>query len=402
MIGGFGGRGTSVVLWLTLTSAPLTAQEVIQLAGEDRALSASLEDVYRIGGVGADDWAAFGMVAEVGFDELGRLYVFDVTDGVALRIVVITPDGDFMRSVGRQGEGPGEFNTPLAFTVLRDGTIVVYDAGRLAFLLFAAGGAYERQVAWESDVGLINVPGIRGAFADDIVIPTGPVKTTVLHDINRRMVIETSPVERMILTGDHAVREQIAEHRLGGESSPQNPLVFSPTLLVSPLHDGGAAFVDSTIYEINLAGATGGVTRTITRPLRPGAVTEDLKNAYRESRMDLLMAELGGGDLFPDDEAEEMFAQVLANLEFHDEVPVVRALKTDWAGRIWVERTGTVIVPEGLGGGPVDVLSSAGDYVGTYAAGTLPMPSAFGPDGLVAFVETDETGIQTVVVRRLN
>ncbi|MDE2678288.1 MAG: hypothetical protein OXI76_10310 [Gemmatimonadota bacterium] len=59
----------------------------------------------------------------------------------------------------------------------------------------------------------------------------------------------------MILTGDHAVREQIAEHRLGGESSPQNPLVFSPTLLVSPLHDGGAAFVDSTIYE--LAGLDG-------------------------------------------------------------------------------------------------------------------------------------------------
>ena len=29
------------------------------------------------------------------------------------------------------------------------------------------------------------------------------------------------------------------------------------------------------------------------------------------------------------------------------------------------------------------------------------MPSAFGPDGLVAFVERDELDVQTVVVKRL-
>ena len=30
------------------------------------------------------------------------------------------------------------------------------------------------------------------------------------------------------------------------------------------------------------------------------------------------------------------------------------------------------------------------------------MPAAFGPNGLLAFIETDELGLQTVVVARLD
>ena len=51
--------------------------------------------------------------------------------------------------------------------------------------------------------------------------------------------------------------------------------------------------------------------------------------------------------------------------------------------------------------GPIDVLTIDGGYVGTYPAGALQMPAAFGPDGLVAFIETDELDVETVVVRRL-
>ena len=51
--------------------------------------------------------------------------------------------------------------------------------------------------------------------------------------------------------------------------------------------------------------------------------------------------------------------------------------------------------------GPIDVLSTDGEYVGTYAAGAMTMPDAFGPDGLAAFVELGEFDVSRVVVRRL-
>ena len=85
------------------------------------------------------------------------------------------------------------------------------------------------------------------------------------------------------------------------------------------------------------------------------------------------------------------------SMEFHPVVPVVRRLRTSWEGRIWVQRRGQ----EPVSDGPIDVLTPDGRYLGTFSANEMSMPGAFGPDGLAAFVEVDELGVQTVVVRRL-
>ena len=53
------------------------------------------------------------------------------------------------------------------------------------------------------------------------------------------------------------------------------------------------------------------------------------------------------------------------------------------------------------GGGPIDVLTTDGEYLGTFPAGTTDMPDAFGPDGLVVFIELDDLDVARVVVRRL-
>ena len=51
--------------------------------------------------------------------------------------------------------------------------------------------------------------------------------------------------------------------------------------------------------------------------------------------------------------------------------------------------------------GPIDVLTPDGGYMGTYPAGAVALPDAFGPDGLAAFIEKDEMDVETVVVKRL-
>ena len=71
---------------------------------------------------------------------------------------------------------------------------------------------------------------------------------------------------------------------------------------------------------------------------------------------------------------------------------------TGWHGEIWVQRHGREPHDDN---GPIDVLTMDGRYVGTYSAGAVEMPAAFGPDGLVAFIETDELGVDAVVVKRL-
>ena len=87
----------------------------------------------------------------------------------------------------------------------------------------------------------------------------------------------------------------------------------------------------------------------------------------------------------------------IENLQFFSEIPVIRDLRTSWNGMIWVRRRGEAPDSDG----PVDVLGMDGRYVGSYRLGTTEIPDAFGPDGLVAFIEEDELEVKTVVVKRV-
>ena len=84
-------------------------------------------------------------------------------------------------------------------------------------------------------------------------------------------------------------------------------------------------------------------------------------------------------------------------LTFADEVPVLYRLKVDWKDRIWVQRRG----PTGDDNGPTDIVTHDGSYVGTLPPDGLRTPDAFGPGGLMAYIERDELDVQTVRVVRL-
>ena len=120
-----------------------SAQEVIELPGEDRWLGAGFEAVFRIGSLAGAEWEQFGNVRKVAFDGAGRLYVFD---NQADRIFVVGTDGALIREMERRGEGPGEFRRATDFVALEDGRVVVADMDHRAYHLFDVDGDFERMV----------------------------------------------------------------------------------------------------------------------------------------------------------------------------------------------------------------------------------------------------------------
>ena len=166
---------------------------------------------------------------------------------------------------------------------------------------------------------------------------------------------------------------------------------FTPDLHWGVLADGGIAYADSSDYAIKIAEADAGVVRILRRPLTPERVTDRTARAERDRRRMLTDPEVGTGWNMLDP------GRRLDDLEFFPEIPVIRGLATTWDGHIWVLRHGEV-PPDA---GPIDVLTPDGRYLGSYPAGATGMPDAFGPDGLAAFMETDELGVQTVVVKRV-
>ncbi len=114
--------GTILTVALSLIASPLAAQQVVELPAEDRLLDEDFEEVYRVGAVTGEDWETFGNVHDLAFDRLGNLYVVD-TQGA--RIVVVNPEGGFVRQLGGVGTGPGEFDqhntTSMRIAMLSDG-----------------------------------------------------------------------------------------------------------------------------------------------------------------------------------------------------------------------------------------------------------------------------------------
>ena len=132
------------VAWLVaalwLPTAALAAQEIVELPGQDRWLDIDFEEVFRIGSLTGEEWQQFGDVRKVAFDAAGRLHIFDRQRWAAGRIVVVDREGAFVHSVGREGEGPGEFQGADQVAVFPDRRVVVAELGRRALHIFDASG----------------------------------------------------------------------------------------------------------------------------------------------------------------------------------------------------------------------------------------------------------------------
>lgn len=79
-----------------------------------------MQEQWRAGGEESD--LLLGMVRDVARDADGNLYVLD---SQLAQVHVFAPDGRLVRTVGRQGDGPGEFRFPTNLIVLPDGRLGV-------------------------------------------------------------------------------------------------------------------------------------------------------------------------------------------------------------------------------------------------------------------------------------
>ena len=382
---------------LVLRGGPLPAQQVIALPEEDHLLDAELEEVYRVGSFGGDEWEIFSRLFGVGFDGAGNLYLMDDR---AARIVVVSQEGEFVREFGAIGDGPGEFagNTisAVGFTVLNDGRVVVFDPGHSAFQVFAQDGEFERSVGMPGSAMYL-IRTLKAARDGDNVITTSVSGMTTGGRFDDPDPT-SRPIVRLVLTGDEVVQDTV----IRAWRPPGDADGFSPGLVAEALPDGGLVYTDSSAYAIKVVSRDGEVTRVLSRPFQAEPVTDRIREEEIERQLNDLEASNSGEQANEREAAfqaqfREMRRERIRNMEFYHEVPVVRTLRASWEGTIWVRRRGE----EPTSDGPIDLLAPDGRYLGTLPAGDADMPRAFGPGGLVAFVERDELDVPTVVVKRL-
>jgi hypothetical protein len=356
-------------------------------------------------------------VISMAFDSHDNLYALDQGSH---RVLLFGPDGEFIRQIGKQGEGPGEFQAPMAITVLGDGTLVVVDFGRRGFVLFDASGKYLRDVPLPDDLGTPR-PGELYVRGNDVIARAMPtLRVSPGSGPPDMSSPRKSPVFRMgfadgatpvtlheFLMDPPQVRTTTSGNRQTVMAMFSNA-TFEKAPTFAALADGGVAISGSVDYSIDIKDAAGRHTRVITRPIAPKKVNDRDKEDARERQRRQLkegprgtsVSIGGGGAVFRSGGAggamtDAQIEQSVQTMTFADEIPSIERLWGDPSGRLWVVRR-----PDRVGRDqPVDLVAPGDRYIGTITG--IPVPTAVSSSGLAAWVEKNELDIERIVVRQL-
>lgn len=286
-------------------------------AGQSETVRVDPEPLVAIGELEGAEEYLFSSIRQAFLLGDGRLVVSD--RGVN-EIRVFGPDGTFLNTIGRVGEGPGEFGDVTGLWLTPDGLIGVWDRETLRLSTFTADGdlvSAGRLRAEEAAEYSVSPEVLFGSFANgDILLASlefgGPPDTP-----------EAIP-DRWVLARfgpDGEPRGALGSLR-GMRRLRGMPIPFTPLPRVTILGDSLFA-ADGYGAAIDVRGPDGAVGRTIALPAvdRSG----DADAAWSELEAELRARDLG------------MYLGMLERLPRSDEFPQIGGLLADDRGLLWVK-----------------------------------------------------------------
>lgn len=298
----------------------------------------------------------WGIVADAAAD---RIHVMDRTGA---RVAMFDGSGAHTGSYGRSGDGPGEFRNPVALAG-SGGSVTVWDAGRNVLSEWSMTGVH-----------LGETPAPLSYWGPGFV-RSGEALVTVTStssgmSMDQQLVLQTETGSTVL----HEVRQEMAMMELPCATMPA-PKLLAPSVLWTGRGDT-IHVLRGPEYRIDVL-AGGAPVASFRRAVEPVRVTDEMAVEAVESGPGPYRAFLRGCGVTA--------AQLAAAVGHEDVVTPVLALATDPAGRVWVSRSRSGMMPA-----VVDVLDATGAYQGTLELAAIPV--AFLSDTLFVGLRVQATG----------
>lgn len=332
--------------------------------------------------------AEIGQPSSLAVDDEGRVYVVDSKPAV---IKVFSPEGALVRTIGREGEGPGEFRA--GFVAVRGGHIALQDPELGRTSVWDTAGTFLR--SWRSSCCYYS--DIQIDRQNRIHVPSafGRAKGKPPRGV---------PYVRWSLEGDnldsvwvpHREPGKVWKISIKGSDGDDVMAMVLPIPLQpdvkSALHpEGGIIHGWTGAYWLTRSPAGSDSARVFGRLWTPEAISDDRRKAAVDARVKQVSEGYG------EENARSAFnlADVPATL------PAFSTVQVDQSGRVWVRRHAVTVADTARTA--YEVFDSTGAYLGPVSV-PLMIPEyglqAWTRDGLVAMVE-DGDGRPTVVRFRL-
>lgn len=272
----------------------------------------------------------FGTVRAVGWLSDGRIFV---SDEQADNVRIFAPDGTHLTTLGRSGDGPGEFRGPWRVSAYRGDSLYVYDYQQKAVSVFAPDLSFVRRVINPIVAGNY---WVQGDLADGrfLLYSAGNSR----FPGSREIVPDTSLI--IAVASDGMTADTLGAFELNlkytGPEGRVNSVMLAPYAAFASAGDR-IIWAEGKEFEYVEADPTGAVIRIVRKAHEPIPVTddiiEDFKARYLES--------LGGGRIeggAPG--AMDRMRQYVDDARYHHQLPATaaEALKIDALGYVWVGR----------------------------------------------------------------
>lgn len=355
----------------------------------------TFEEELRIGALEGDPQYQFGQVASLTVDSDGQIYVMDLQ---AQHIQVYSPEGEYVRTIGSRGGGPGEMLQGVFVLMGPGDTILVPDIQNQRVNRYAPDGSSLGSFRIEIEKGLPMVWAATrtGAIAEQVrpfALPGQPA-------------LENPEDAIVMINMDGTVADTLMKFpsggtlNLGGAAPEIN--IYSPEPAWDLTDDLRLAFGVNDDYRITFYSSDGTLERIVTKPFERQPVAE----RDREAVMNALERAWTDAGV-----PAEAMGRLRGMIHFGEFFPAFASFTSGPAGTLLVQHVrpaSTLSEEEYASFNPIedagapdwDVFDSQGRYLGV-----VTMPHRFTPrffrDDKVYGVWRDELDVQYVLRLRV-
>jgi len=221
----------------------------------------NLEKELVIGEEKKADEYMFSQIAEVGVDKEENIYVLDLKDA---HIMVFNKYGEYLRTIGKRGQGPGEFQRATNLTITPRNEILVNDRGARFLHFYALNGDYLRSLSFAS------MPSFHRPKVDS----QGNI-------VARHMFIDKTAV---FVLAKFDARLNLTFTIFSYEISVGTGLLnlFAPDCFWEIANDDTIIWGYSDKYEIKVLDRAGRMIRKITKDYDPVEITKEEKQKLKK------------------------------------------------------------------------------------------------------------------------
>jgi hypothetical protein len=259
------------------------------------------EEKLSIGVSEGDENYMFGQSLYVNMDEEG---CFFVTDWDRKHIRKFSPEGKYLTTIGRPGQGPGEFQNVWGPKFDTSGNLYVRDIANKKISFFSKSGDFIKGLNTPQDLGDVTILPNENYFTYKTESIEDPKVHKFMHiygiyDADFNLIKEFEQVKQEIRQKENKTRAQFIAGILSDSA-------FKPYFVQEVTKDGTIYTGYAETYEIKIYSQKGDLQKIVTREYQPIKVSQTHKDYYFEVQSIDLLRRLPSNESFKDEIRKHM------------------------------------------------------------------------------------------------